>query len=104
MAVTATEPRNAQEREWSEFLAELKRRVAAGDADIPIGDFNRYRQMVGDRGEMVLHQQWNEAKKRRALRDLIAVAQIPHTDAIGALHQTNRLLAAILEKLHAADD
>lgn len=99
-------PTYQQRQEWDAFLKKLRERVSAGDPTIPIDDFTHYEAMVGPRAHLLLREQWEEAKVKRAKRELIAECTAPvnysnHCDptSIELAVRTNRLLAAILEKL-----
>lgn len=89
--------------EWAFFINALKRHVHEGDPSIPIEDFKRYEEMVGIAGLRHLREQWEEAKIKRARRELIAECTgplDPHRNSATQLQmRTNRLLAAILERL-----
>lgn len=87
---------------FSQFLIDLRKRVAAGDPDIPIRDFERHEYRMGTGAALALRAQWSTAKSERELRDLIAecTAPLAATDGvIEMLARNNRLLAAILRKL-----
>lgn len=91
----------------TDFILGLRTRVQRGDPDIPISDFERYTELVGLRGHQHLAEQWQEAKVKRVQRDLIAECTTPLLSLSDSSppvseqlqHRTNRLLAAILEKL-----